>query len=91
MQRTRRPPIRNKINMADPAQIRAWTRRFHIPADALTAVVEKVGNSVNAVAKEVELQRLSRQPCPVPPIPRPVASESGVGQPPDADARLASI
>jgi hypothetical protein len=68
MQRIKRPPIRNKINTADPAQLRAWTRRLGVTADDLKAIVEKVGNSVAAVSKEVELQRLSHQPCPVPPI-----------------------
>ena len=68
MQRIKHPPIRNKINTADPAQVRAWTRRLRVPADELKVIVEKVGNSVAAVSKEVELQRLSRQPCPGPPI-----------------------
>ena len=64
MQRIRRPPIRNKINPADPAQIRAWTRRLGVSADALQAVVDKMGNSVSAVTKEVELQRNIRQAPP---------------------------
>ena len=70
MQRIKHPPIRNKINTADPAQLRAWTRRLRVTADDLKAIVERVGNSVAAVSKEVELQSLSHQPCPVPPIPR---------------------
>jgi hypothetical protein len=68
MQRVKHPPIRNKIDMAEPAQVRAWTRRLRIPADELKSIVEKVGNSVAVVAKEVELQRLSHGPCPLPPI-----------------------
>jgi len=75
MQRIKHPPIRNKINMADPAQLRAWTRRLRVPANELKAIVEKTGNSVAAVTKEVELQRLSHQPCPVPPITSPIPSE----------------
>jgi len=66
MQRIKHPTIRNKINLADPAQVRAWTRRLRISADALKAVVGKVGNSVTAVTKEIELQRASHQPSPVP-------------------------
>ena len=77
MQRVKRPPIRNKINMADPAQLRAWTRRLRVPANELKAIVEKTGNSVAAVTKEVELQRLSRQPCPVPSIPIPIERAQG--------------
>jgi hypothetical protein len=34
MQRIKYPPIRNKIDMADPAQVRAWTRRLRITAVA---------------------------------------------------------
>ena len=60
MQRIKHPPLRNKINLAEPTQLRAWTRRLDISADALKAVVEKVGNSVAAVTKEVELQRTTR-------------------------------
>ena len=67
MQRIKHPPIRNKINLADPAQARAWTRRLNISADALKAVVGKAGNSVAAVTKEVELQRAAQRTSPVPP------------------------
>ena len=79
MQRIKHPPIRNKINAADPAQFRAWTRRLRVPPDELKAIVEKVGNSVAAVAKEVELQRSSRQPCPAPPIANPIPNERAEG------------
>jgi uncharacterized protein DUF3606 len=57
MQRIKQPPVRNKIDLAEPIQVRAWTRRLDISADALKAVVEKVGNSVAAVTKEVGMQR----------------------------------
>ena len=69
MQRIKRPPLRNKIDLADPAQVRVWSRRLRVPADALAAIVEKVGNSAAAVTKQVELHRLSRPPCPVQPFP----------------------
>jgi hypothetical protein len=62
MQRIKRAPIRNKINLTDPGQVRAWTRRLGLPADELKVMVEKVGNSVAAVTKEVELRRASQQP-----------------------------
>ena len=80
MQHIRRPPVRNKINMADPIQVRAWSRRLRISADTLQTLVEKVGDSVAAVTKEVELQRLARRPRPVSPkhsIPRePAVAEA---------------
>ena len=75
MQRIKHPTLRNKIDLADATQSRAWTRRLHVSADELKAIVEKVGNSVAAVTKEVELQRLSHQPCPVPPIVSQIPSE----------------
>jgi len=68
MQRIKHPPIRNKIDMADPAQVRAWNRRLGISADSLKAVVDKVGNSVAAVTKEVELQRAGPRASPIPPV-----------------------
>jgi Protein of unknown function (DUF3606) len=81
MQRIKRPPIRNKIEVADRAQIRAWTRRLRVPVDELKAIIQKVGNSVQAVTKEVELQRLGhQQPGPVPPIPSAGPSEPGAGK-----------
>jgi hypothetical protein len=61
MHRLKYPPLRNKINLAEPGQVRVWTRRIGISADVLRAVVEKVGNSVAAVTKEVELQRAANQ------------------------------
>jgi hypothetical protein len=64
MHRVKRPPLRNKINLAEPGQARAWTRRLGVSADILKAVVEKVGNSVAAVTKEVELQRAANQTSP---------------------------
>jgi hypothetical protein len=79
MQRIKHPPIRNKINTADPAQLRAWTRRLRVPADDLKAIVEKVGNSVAAVSKEVELQRLSHQPCAAPQIESSIPREPAKG------------
>ena len=66
MQRIKHPPIRNKIDMADPAQVRAWTRRLRISADVLKCVVGKVGDSVAAVTKEIELQRANPQPSRAP-------------------------
>jgi hypothetical protein len=68
MQRIKHPPVRNKIDLSDRAQLRAWTRRLSVSADVLTTIVGKVGNSVAVVTKEIELQRLAQQqPCPVPP------------------------
>ena len=80
MQRIKHPPLRNKIDLADQAQSRAWTRRLRVSADELKAIVEKVGNSVAAVTREVELLRLSRQPRPATPIASPVPNERAEGE-----------
>jgi hypothetical protein len=79
MQRIKHPPLRNKIDLAEPTQLRAWTRRLGMSADALKAVVDKVGNSVAAVTKEVELHRASHQASPA-----TVQSPSGGGELPKA-------
>jgi hypothetical protein len=71
MQRIKHPPIRNKISLADPTQVRAWTRRLAISADSLKTVIDKVGNSVAAVTKEVELRRAAHSTSPAPPIESP--------------------
>ncbi|MGH6703797.1 MAG: DUF3606 domain-containing protein [Bradyrhizobium sp.] len=57
MQRVKHPPVRNKITLKDPAQVRVWTRRLGVGADVLKAAVDKAGNSIAAVTKEVEMQR----------------------------------
>lgn len=75
MQRTRHPPLRNKINLADPAQVRVWTRRLGTSAESLKAVVEKAGNSVAAVTKEVELQQAAHRNSPAVPGQSPVGKD----------------
>jgi len=73
MQRVKHPPVRNKINLAEPAQVRAWTRRLGVSVEDLKASVDKVGNSIAAVAKEVELQRASHPGSPPRPSQNPAA------------------
>lgn len=75
MQRAKHPPARNKINLADPAQVRACTRRLGVSVEVLRAVVDRVGNSIAAVAKEIELQRPppASPASPLCPIPNPPA------------------
>jgi hypothetical protein len=88
MQRIKHPPIRNKIDLKDPAQVRAWSRRLRLRAEELRTIVEKVGNSVAAVTKEVELVRISHQPTAVPPIPRSIPSPAAAASPPLAESEL---
>jgi hypothetical protein len=53
----RRIAVRNKIDLADPAHVRAWTRRLKLPKSELQLLIDKVGDSVSAVMKEIELQK----------------------------------
>jgi hypothetical protein len=75
MHRVKHPPLRNKIDLADPAQLRAWTRRLGISVDSLKSVVDKVGNSVAAVTKEVELQRACYNASPAPTPGKPAEDD----------------
>jgi hypothetical protein len=59
-------PIRNKIDLADPSQIRILRRRLGISADDLQRVVAKVGNSIAAVCKEIEPQKTLQMTEPTP-------------------------
>jgi hypothetical protein len=65
-------PIRNKIDLADARQVRHFKKRLGISVDDLHRLVGKIGNSIAAISKEVELQKASR---PLPEI-APVLSTS---------------
>ena len=58
--------IRNKIDLADPSQIRILRRRLGISADDLQRVVAKVGNSIAAVCKEIEPKKTLQVTEPMP-------------------------
>ena len=50
-------PARNLIDLTDTKQVRTLTKRLKISEDELRQIVEKSGNSIAAITKEVELQR----------------------------------
>jgi Protein of unknown function (DUF3606) len=54
---TKRPPIRNLINLSDPRQVRTIRRRLGISGADLERIVQKAGNSIAAISKEVELEK----------------------------------
>jgi hypothetical protein len=68
MRCAKHPPIRNKIDLSDPGQVRAWKRRLGLSTSDLQRIVEKVGNSISAVTKEIELERM---PTETPLVPEP--------------------
>ena len=56
------PPIRNLINLSDPRQVRTLKRRLGVSGAELARVVEKAGNSIAAITKEVELEKTHDAP-----------------------------
>jgi hypothetical protein len=49
-------PDRSKINIADGATLPYWMKHLGVGLDELKAAVEKVGNSVAAVRKELGMR-----------------------------------
>jgi hypothetical protein len=54
MRHVKPPPVRNKIDLADPCQVRGLKKQLHISADDLQRAVGTVGNSIAAVSKELQ-------------------------------------
>jgi hypothetical protein len=57
MPHTKPPATRNKIDVTDASQIRILKKRLGVSSDDLHRVVEKVGNSIAAVTKEIQCQK----------------------------------
>jgi len=45
---------RTRINTSEDYELRYWSEKFGVSRDQLKAAVDKVGNSVSAVAKELK-------------------------------------
>jgi Protein of unknown function (DUF3606) len=45
---------RNKININEDYEVRYWSSRFRVTPDQLRAAVQKVGNSPDAVERELK-------------------------------------
>ena len=45
-------PDRSKINMGEDYEVKYWSRHFGVTPEELKKVVDRVGNSAAAVAKE---------------------------------------
>ena len=48
-------PDRGKINLRQPHELKYWTRALNVSDAEIRAAIEKVGNSVAAVRKELGL------------------------------------
>lgn len=57
MLRAKHPPIRNLIDLSDPRQVRTLKRRLGVSEADLRRIVGKIGNSIAAITKEVELEK----------------------------------
>lgn len=66
MNRSKPNAIRNKIDMADPSQVRSLKKRLGISAADLQHAVGKVGNSIAAVSKELQKARPAMDAVAVP-------------------------
>ena len=45
---------RNRINTSEDYELRYWSEKLGVPQDQLKAAINKVGNSVSAVEKELK-------------------------------------
>ena len=60
MRRPKVQPTRNKLDMTDQVQVRIVTKRLKLSEAELTQMVGRIGNSITALAKEVERQRAAK-------------------------------
>ncbi len=60
MRRPKIQPSRNKLDMTDQAQVRVVTKRLKMSPGELTEMVERIGNSIAAITKEVAQQRAAK-------------------------------
>ena len=60
MRRQKSSPGRNKVDLADPMQVRIISRRLQLSEPELRDIVGRIGNSISAISKEVALRRAQR-------------------------------
>ena len=66
MRRSKSPRLRNQVDLSDPSQRKAWPKRLGVTMIELEEMIDKVGNSVSALTKEVHLRRVMVQSNPEP-------------------------
>jgi hypothetical protein len=60
MMRGRSPrPIRTTLDLADAKQVKSVRKHLGISASDLARIVDKIGNSLATIEKEVELERVA--------------------------------
>jgi hypothetical protein len=63
MRRAKHHPIRNKLDLTDPTQVRIVRKRLKLSDTELSEIVGRIGNSLSAISKEVALQRATALPA----------------------------
>ncbi|MCA1391319.1 hypothetical protein I6F20_19800 [Bradyrhizobium sp. IC3123] len=56
-------PIRTTLDLASAEQVKSVRRRLRISNADLVRIVDKIGNSLAAIEKEVELEKLAARQC----------------------------
>lgn len=65
-----RRPIRTTLDLANAEQVKSVRRRLRISDTELVRIVDKIGTSLAAIEKEVELEKLTVQQCNAKNAPR---------------------
>lgn len=81
MRRSKPQPIRNKLDLSDPIQVRLIRKRLKLSEAELTAIVGRIGNSLSAISKEAATQRASAPPTPAAVPPAAVIASAAGGEP----------
>lgn len=62
MLRKRSPrSIRTTLDLGDPRQVKSVRKRLGVSPTDLARIVEKIGNSLAAIEKEIEIERVAAQ------------------------------
>ena len=64
MRRQPRTYFRNRLDLTDHVQVRVVKRRLRLSEAELSGLVDRVGNSISAISKEVALRRAQRVSTP---------------------------
>ena len=88
MRHARPQPIRNKLDLSDRVQVRLIRKRLRLSDAQLAEIVNRIGNSIAAISKEVATQRASRPPEAVATPPAAVIASIAPDQTPTSELRL---
>ena len=64
MRRQPRTYFRNRLDLSDHVQVRVVKRRLRLTESELSKLVDRIGNSISAISREVALRRARRVSTP---------------------------